>query len=97
MYAMTYTRPDIAFAVRRLSSFTQNPGPFHWNVVRRVLRYLKGTKDYGSYYHRDPLVLEGHSDATWASNKEVQVNGCLWSEEVPYHGLLRNKHVLQTL
>ena len=38
MYAMTCTRPYIAFVVERLSRLTQNSGPFHWKAVRRVLR-----------------------------------------------------------
>ena len=65
MYAMICTRPDIAFAVGQLSRFTQKPGPTHWRAVRRVLRYLIRTNDYGLYYCGDPHVLEGYSDAIW--------------------------------
>ena len=45
MYAMTSTRPDIAFVVAKLSRFTSNPGRHHWKAVRRVFKYLKGTMD----------------------------------------------------
>ena len=38
MYAMTYTRPDIAFVVGKLSRFTSNLGSHHWMAIRRVLR-----------------------------------------------------------
>jgi len=43
MYAMTSTRPDIAYAVGRLSRYTSNPSTHHWQAIRRVLKYLKGT------------------------------------------------------
>jgi hypothetical protein len=65
MYAMHCTRPDIAYAVGILCRFTSNPGKEHWNAVSRVLRYLKGTIDYGLHYQGFPAVLEGYSDASW--------------------------------
>ena len=40
MYAMTSTRPNIAFAVGKLSIYTSNPSKFHWHDIRRVLKYL---------------------------------------------------------
>ncbi|GKC37459.1 hypothetical protein Tco_1049843 [Tanacetum coccineum] len=42
MYAMTSTRPDIAYAVGRLSRFTSNLSRQHWHVITRVFKYLKG-------------------------------------------------------
>ena len=78
MYAMTCTRPDIAFAVGQLSRFTQKPGLTHWRAVRRVLRYLIRTKDYGLFYRGYPPILEGYSDATWASNKEDNSSSSGW-------------------
>ena len=59
MYAMTSTRPDIAFAVGKLSRYTSNPSNLHWHAVRRVLKYLKKTISYGVYYSGYPPVLEG--------------------------------------
>ncbi|KAL6329099.1 hypothetical protein AAG906_007452 [Vitis piasezkii] len=41
MYLMNCTRPDIAYAVGRLSRYTQSPNQDHWTTVRRVLKYLK--------------------------------------------------------
>lgn len=40
MYAMVYTRPDIARSVRVLSRFMSNLGEEHWTYVKSVLRYL---------------------------------------------------------
>ncbi|CAM8923700.1 unnamed protein product [Rhodiola kirilowii] len=70
MYAMTCTRPDIAFAVGKLSRYTSNPSMQHWQVIHRVLRYLKGTMNLGLVYSDFPSVIEGYSDASWISNEE---------------------------
>ena len=45
MYAAVATRPDIAFAVNRLTLFTANPMMCHWTATKHVLRHLKGAKD----------------------------------------------------
>ncbi|GJR42035.1 zinc finger, CCHC-type containing protein [Tanacetum coccineum] len=68
MYAMTSTRPDIAYAVGRLSRFTSNPSRQHWQAIKRVFKYLKGTINYGLSYMRYPSVLEGYSDASWINH-----------------------------
>ncbi|GKC26308.1 hypothetical protein Tco_1033602 [Tanacetum coccineum] len=65
MYAMTCTRPDIAFVVGRLSRHTNSLGKEHWDVVNRVFKYLKKTMDYGLEYNIDPSVLE----VSWGSKK----------------------------
>ncbi|XP_075088615.1 uncharacterized protein LOC142170623 [Nicotiana tabacum] len=64
MYLMHCTRPDIAFAVCKLSRFTSNPGNDHWKAISRVLGYLKYTKHLGICYNGFPNVLEGYSDAS---------------------------------
>ena len=46
IYLMRTTRPDIAFAVSVVSRFLHNPGHLHWNAVKRILRYLRGTKGF---------------------------------------------------
>ena len=45
MYAMVCTRPDIGYAVGVVSRFISNPGKEHWNAVKWILRYLKGTSN----------------------------------------------------
>ncbi|GKE66073.1 zinc finger, CCHC-type containing protein [Tanacetum coccineum] len=70
MYAITCTRPDIAFAMGKLSMYTSNPGTQHWQAIQRVLKYLKKTMDYRLKYNGYPLVLEGYTDASWISNTE---------------------------
>lgn len=63
MYASLGTRPDITYAVSILSRFSDNPGRAHWDAVRRVLRYLNGTKHLKLTYGATTLDLVGYSDA----------------------------------
>ncbi|GKE99556.1 hypothetical protein Tco_0022907 [Tanacetum coccineum] len=78
MYAMTYTRPDIAFAVGKLSRHTSNPGTQHWQSIQRVLKYLKKTMDCRLTYTSYPSVLEGYTDASWISNTEDNSSTSGW-------------------
>jgi hypothetical protein len=70
MYLASATRPDISFAVSKLSRFVSRPGDVHWHALERVLRYLKGTASYGIHYTGYPRVLEGYSDANWISDAD---------------------------
>ena len=70
MYLASATRPDIAFAVSKLSRFVSKPGDDHWHALERVMRYLKGTSSYGIHYTGDPAVLEGYSDSNWISDAD---------------------------
>ena len=78
MYAMTCTRPDIAFAVGKLSRYTSNPSQAHWQAVYRILKYLKHTMDYGIYYTGYPSVLEGFSDASWITDRDDHTSTSGW-------------------
>lgn len=70
MYLMNCTRPDIAYAVSRLSRYTHNPSNEHWSALHRLLRYLKGTVDFCLHYSKFPAVLEGFCDANWVSGND---------------------------
>ncbi|XP_031112055.1 secreted RxLR effector protein 161-like [Ipomoea triloba] len=66
-YIQVCTRPDIAFVVGMLGRYLQNPGMDHWGAVKRVLRYLKGTKDFKlGFKQKDILDVVGYSDADFA-------------------------------
>ncbi|KAL7603991.1 hypothetical protein Lser_V15G16316 [Lactuca serriola] len=78
MYAMKSTRPDIAFAVGKLSRYTSNPNSQHWQALNRVFKYLKGTMNYGLSYLGSPSVLEGHSNASWITNMEDHSSTSGW-------------------
>ena len=68
MYLASAARPDMSFAVSKLSRYMSNPGDDHWHALKRVLRYLKGTMSFGIHYSRHPAVLEGYSDLNWISD-----------------------------
>ncbi|KAE9060786.1 hypothetical protein PF010_g30078 [Phytophthora fragariae] len=75
MYLATSTRPDLAFALGQLSRFVANPSPKHVGALKRVLRYVAGTLDYGITYSRKQteakdVVLEGFCDSDWANDPE---------------------------
>jgi hypothetical protein len=69
MYAAIGTRPDISFAVSTLSQFLENPGQVHWEAVKRVFRYLLGTKDWRLRFGGGKEGLEGFTDADGASQE----------------------------
>ncbi|GJT87963.1 hypothetical protein Tco_1069680 [Tanacetum coccineum] len=59
MYAMVCTRPAIAHAVGVVSRFMSNPGREHWEAVKWLLCYLKGTSKATLCFSRKEVVLEG--------------------------------------
>jgi len=65
---LLYTRPDIAFAVNQLTRHVQNPSNEHWTAAVRVLKYLRGTANFGLEYSRAGGTLVGYSDADFASD-----------------------------
>ena len=73
MYAMVCTRPDIASAVRQVSRHLCNYDNTHWQAVKRIFRYLKGTSDMRLCYNgKDDVQLVGYADADWANDKETR-------------------------
>ena len=46
MYAQVCTQPNIAFVVGVFGRFMSNPGLIHYQAVKKVFRYLQGTKDH---------------------------------------------------
>ena len=62
MYTMLGTQPDIAYAVQVLSRFSKNPGKSHWEVVKRVFQYLKGTCGLELVYRGIGEEIRGYTD-----------------------------------
>ena len=57
MHIMNFSRPDIAYAVCRLSRYTHNPNNYHWSALARLMKYLRGTMNYGILYSGFPAVF----------------------------------------
>ena len=69
MYLSVSTRPDITYSISTLAKFTSNPNQQHWTALKRVLRYLKGTVNYGLMYSsKTSKECVGYSDADWAGD-----------------------------
>jgi hypothetical protein len=59
MYAMICTRPDLAHVVSVVSRFMHNPGKEHWNAVKWILRYLKGTANFRLLFDKNSAKTNG--------------------------------------
>ncbi|KAG8487350.1 hypothetical protein CXB51_021006 [Gossypium anomalum] len=64
------TRPELSFCVNKLSQYMNLPSETHWRAVKRVLRYLVGTVDYGLCFSKGQPEVVCYSDADWASSME---------------------------
>jgi hypothetical protein len=68
---LSLTRPDIVFCVNKLSQFMHKPTLLHWQSVKRLLRYLKLTIQYGiQIYRNSNSSIHAFSDADWAGSKD---------------------------
>ncbi|XP_055961475.1 secreted RxLR effector protein 161-like [Mercurialis annua] len=69
MYLANCTRPDISFSVNLLARFSSAPTKRHWNGIKHILRYLRGSTDLGLFYSNDSnLKLIGYADAGYLSD-----------------------------
>lgn len=67
IYLVSCTRPDLAFAVRKLSQYLESPLNHHWVAVKRVLRYLWTTRTKGlTYDGKKGTNVIGYSDSDYA-------------------------------
>ena len=79
---LTNTRPNIFFAVNTLSQFLTDPRNVHLIVAKHILRYLKGTVDYGLKYDvNQNIKLEGYVDLDWVGSSidRKRTSGCCFS------------------
>jgi hypothetical protein len=69
LYIMLSTRADIAFAVIKLARYASNPSNTHFTTIKRIYKYLKGTKDYGvTYYKNNSHFISGYCDANYTGD-----------------------------
>src|SRR5262245_7803220 len=72
-FLSTSTRPDIAYAVNRLAAYTANPSVQHYTALKRILRYLAGTKNLGIKYTKSQTnneqnnLFHDYSDSGFAN------------------------------
>ena len=68
IYLATATRPDLGFIVSKLSQHLEKPSALHITVVKRVLRYIKGTKTFSLKFTPTDAVLKAYTDSDWVSD-----------------------------
>ncbi|GBP75752.1 Retrovirus-related Pol polyprotein from transposon TNT 1-94 [Eumeta japonica] len=69
MFAAIVTRPDIMFAVSTVSRFLNSHDQSHWNAVKKIFKYLKGTLSFGLCFRsNENNTLESYSDADYAND-----------------------------
>ncbi|XP_070810376.1 uncharacterized protein [Pituophis catenifer annectens] len=100
LYISNWSRPDIALAMNLLSRHVENPKEFHWNDVKRILRYLRGMANALLMLEPEkgkPAQLSAYSDADWADDTKsrrstsgflILLNGC------PIHWHVRQQKIV---
>lgn len=81
MFLSVVSRPDLAFSVAFLSRFLTKYNSVHWEAAKRVLRYIKGTLDYGLIFRKtQDFQLVCYSDADYAGDVETRrsTSGCVF-------------------
>ncbi|GKB88311.1 ribonuclease H-like domain-containing protein [Tanacetum coccineum] len=64
---LTFTRPDLSYAVQQVCLYMHDPRDLHFTALKRILRYVCGTLDYGlQLYVSTTTQLRAYTDADWA-------------------------------
>jgi len=63
------TRPELSYAVNKVCQFMHSPQDHYWQAVKRILRYLAGTRTHGLILHPNPSpTICAFSDADWGND-----------------------------
>jgi len=72
---LTSTRPDLVYSVSLISRYMARPTELHLQAAKRILRYLKGTFDYGIMYKkRSSNDLIAYTDSDYAGDLNDRKN-----------------------
>src|SRR6202022_3695109 len=79
LHLAVYTRADFAYAVHKLAQYSSDPSTIPLDALKRLLRYLNGTKDFRIHYSSTPSPLFGFPDASYINdhNDRKSTSGCL--------------------
>ncbi|PRQ53257.1 putative RNA-directed DNA polymerase [Rosa chinensis] len=99
---LTASRPDISFSVGVCARYQANPKESHLKAVKRIIRYVSGTSNYGVVYTFDSNVeIAGYTDSDWAGNvddRRSTSGGCFFvgNNLVSWHSKKQNCVSLST-
>ena len=92
---LTTSRLDICFSIRVCARYQGNPKESHLAAVKRIIRYVNGTVDYGIWFTKDTNIsLARFSDVDWAGNvddRKVLLMDVSILETTWFLGTIRNK------
>lgn len=78
-----HTRPDIAYSVGVINRYMERPTVMHYNAVKRIMRYIKGTLHFGLVYTREVgnYLLSGYldSDLTGSIDDRKSIAGVVFT------------------
>ncbi|XP_025633999.1 uncharacterized mitochondrial protein AtMg00810-like [Arachis hypogaea] len=68
---LTITRPELAYAISKLSQFMQDSLESHWKLVKRIFRYASETIKYGLHLHKNDLLnITAYCDSDWGGDPD---------------------------
>ena len=83
---LTTSQHDIAFSVGVCARFQSNPKLSNLNDLKRIIKYVSGTCDFGLFYSKESSVsFVGYSNADWAGNaddRKSTIGGCFMWEQI---------------
>ena len=68
LHYLTFTRPNLSFAVQQVCQFMSHPTDAHLIATKRILRYVNGTLNHGILLQPGPFSLSAFSDSNWAGD-----------------------------
>ena len=82
LFYLTASRPDISYSVGVRARYQANSKESHMTVLKRIIKYVKTTADFGVWYNKDTNeVLAGYSSTDWArnvDNRKSTLGGCFF-------------------
>ena len=72
VYVMVCTRPDILHAVGVVRKYIKNLGKVHWEAVKWILKYLRGTTTHALCFGGSDTILQGYVDSDMAGDKDIR-------------------------
>ncbi|XP_055859045.1 uncharacterized protein LOC129921301 [Episyrphus balteatus] len=73
LYLSTISRPDISFTINYLSRQVNNQKISHWKMIERVLRYLKGTTNFGIHFGNE-AKLRAYADSNYSGTEPDMIS-----------------------